>query len=48
LERLVATKGVASADTLARYRDAWDRAADRTPHGTPIELRPGDFSEPKT
>ena len=43
LERLVAEKGVASEQTLARYRDAWDRAADRTPHGTPIELRPDDF-----
>jgi len=43
LERLVAEKGIASKDTLARYRDAWDRAADRTPHGTPIELSPDDF-----
>jgi nitrile hydratase accessory protein len=43
LERLVAEKGVTSRDTLARYRDAWDHAADRTPHGTPIELRPDDF-----
>jgi nitrile hydratase accessory protein len=44
LERLVAEKGIASEPTLARYRDAWDRAADRTPHGTPIELRPDDFA----
>jgi nitrile hydratase accessory protein len=43
LERLVAAKGVASSDTLHCYRDAWDRAADRTPHGSPIELRPDDF-----
>jgi len=43
LERLVAEKGIASRQALARYRDAWDRAADRTPHGTPIELRPDDF-----
>ena len=43
LERLVAEKGVADARTLARYRDAWDHAADRTPHGQPIELRPDDF-----
>jgi nitrile hydratase accessory protein len=43
LERLVAEKGVASSDTLHRYRDAWDHAADRTPHGAPIELRPEDF-----
>jgi nitrile hydratase accessory protein len=43
LERLVAEKGIATAPTLQRYRDAWDHAADRTPHGTPIELRPDDF-----
>ena len=43
LERLVAAKGVASSDTLHRYRDAWDHAADRTRHGSPIELRPDDF-----
>jgi hypothetical protein len=28
---------------LHRYRDAWDHACDRTPHGHPIELRPEDF-----
>ena len=43
LERLTAEKGVAGPDTLARYRDAWDHAADRTPHGQPIELKPEDF-----
>ena len=43
LERLVAEKGVATSKTLHRYRDAWDRAADRTPHGSPIVLRPEDF-----
>ena len=43
LERLVAEKGVADKGTLARYRDAWDHAADRTPHGQPIVLRPEDF-----
>jgi nitrile hydratase accessory protein len=43
LEKLVATKGVASSETLHRYRDAWDHAADRTPHGQPIELRAEDF-----
>jgi nitrile hydratase accessory protein len=48
LERLVTHKGVASEQTLGRYRDAWDRAADRTPHGTPIELKPDDFSQPET
>ncbi len=43
LERLIAEKGVTTADTLHRYRNAWDHAADRTPHGTPIELRAEDF-----
>ena len=43
LEKLIANKGVASPDTLHRYRDAWDHAADHTPHGQPIELKPEDF-----
>ena len=43
LERLIAEKGVTTTATLHRYRDAWDHAADRTPHGKPIELRPADF-----
>lgn len=43
LERLVAEKGVANRDMLARYYNAWDHAADRTPHGKAIELRPEDF-----
>jgi nitrile hydratase accessory protein len=44
LERLVAAKGVTTAETLHRYRDAWDHAADRTPHGAPIVLRDEDFA----
>jgi nitrile hydratase accessory protein len=44
LEKMVATKGVTTTATLHRYRDAWDHAADRTPHGKPIELRPEDFT----
>lgn len=43
LERLVKEKGVATDEALHRYRDAWDRAADRTPHGKPLELKPEDF-----
>ena len=43
LEKLVAEKGVATPEILHRYRDAWDHAADRTPHGMPIELTPADF-----
>jgi len=45
LERILAVKGIASETMLARYRDAWDRAADRTPHGSPIELREEDFQK---
>jgi nitrile hydratase accessory protein len=43
LEKLISAKGVTTSDALHRYRDAWDHAADRTPHGQPIELRPEDF-----
>jgi nitrile hydratase accessory protein len=43
LERLVTEKGVTDRASLKRYHDAWDHAADRTPHGTPIELRLEDF-----
>jgi nitrile hydratase accessory protein len=43
LEKMVAGKGVTTTATLHRYRDAWDHAADRTPHGKPIELRSEDF-----
>ena len=45
LERIVAEKGAATSHALHRYRDAWDHAADRTPHGTPIELKPEDFAD---
>lgn len=44
LEALVAAKGASSAQELGRFRNAWDRAADRTPHGQPIELQPRDFA----
>jgi nitrile hydratase accessory protein len=43
LERLVAEKKVAGDDALARYRQAWRHAAQRTPHGTPIALADEDF-----
>ena len=42
LESLLVVKDLADADTLARCRDAWARAAARTPHGSPIELAPDD------
>jgi nitrile hydratase accessory protein len=44
LERIVAEKDITDTAALARYRNAWDRAADRTPHGMPIVLQPGDFA----
>ena len=43
LERLVAEKKIAGDDALARYREAWRHAAQRTPHGTPITLDDVDF-----
>jgi nitrile hydratase accessory protein len=45
LERIVAAKGLADTQALARARDAWEHACERTPHGTPIELRAEDFHE---
>lgn len=45
LERIVAAKGLAEAPALARTKEAWGRAAARTPHGTPIELKPSDFGD---
>ncbi|MBO0766682.1 MAG: nitrile hydratase accessory protein [Hyphomicrobiaceae bacterium] len=44
LEDLLAAKRIAAPDALARYRSAWDAAAHRTPHGTPIELCAEDFT----
>jgi nitrile hydratase accessory protein len=43
LETLVARHELASVDELGRYRIGWSRAADRTPHGQPIELRQSDM-----
>jgi nitrile hydratase accessory protein len=43
LERIVAEKGVTTRGTLAHHYHAWEHAADRTPHGAPIELKPEDF-----
>ena len=45
LERIVAAKGLTDAQQLARTRDAWEHACERTPHGTPIELKPSDFHD---
>jgi nitrile hydratase accessory protein len=38
LEKLVVAKGVDSAEALSKRKEAWDRAARATPHGSPILL----------
>ncbi|MDA0179981.1 hypothetical protein OJ997_06720 [Solirubrobacter phytolaccae] len=43
IERVVVERDLASSDELSSLRTAWDRAAHRTPHGTPIELTQADF-----
>ena len=43
LEQLVAERGAAPAAEQQRTQRAWRRAADRTPHGQPIELAGDDF-----
>ena len=43
IEALVSVKGVSSPEELGRYQQAWHHAADRVPHGQPIELSTGDF-----
>ena len=45
LESIVAAKGATDAQTLARYRHAWARAAERTAHGTPVVLEAEDFPD---
>jgi hypothetical protein len=43
IEQVVVERGLTSAGELSTLRAAWDHAAHRTPHGTPIELQPSDF-----
>jgi nitrile hydratase accessory protein len=38
LEQLVIAKGLADPDRLHALEHAWEAAAERTPHGLPIEL----------
>ena len=38
LETLVISRGLADADRLPALEHAWEAAAERTPHGQPIEL----------
>ena len=44
LERMLTAKNVTTPEVLARYQEAWDAAAERTPHGLPIELSSDDFA----
>ncbi len=48
LERLVGAKGVASEQALAERREAWERAAEATPHGAPILLENDPLAQPST
>ena len=43
LEKLVSTKAGSSMQELLRCQEAWRRAAERTPHGQPIELDAADY-----
>jgi nitrile hydratase accessory protein len=43
LEGLIAAKGISSIAELERHRRGWLHAAERTPHGVPIELRSEDL-----
>ncbi len=38
LSGLLVMKGVADAQTILDLQQSWQRAAEATPHGTPIEL----------
>jgi nitrile hydratase accessory protein len=43
LERILAEKRVTTRAQLELHRRAWRHAAERTPHGAPIELLPEDY-----
>lgn len=45
LEDIVAEKKAGTPGEMLRYQQAWDHAADRTPHGQPIDLRQEDFPD---
>jgi nitrile hydratase accessory protein len=38
LSGLLVDKGIADADTIVSLQSSWQRAAEATPHGMPIEL----------
>jgi nitrile hydratase accessory protein len=41
LERLVTSKGLLDHAALLRRKEAWAEAYEHTPHGQPVELKPG-------
>ena len=41
LERIVADKGIVTAEALSARKSEWAEAAEHTPHGEPIVLPPG-------
>lgn len=41
LETLIARHGVAASEAVAEAAETWKRAAERTPHGTPILFETG-------
>ena len=45
LEQLVTAKNASSATELAHYRQDWDRAGQRTPHGQAIALQNADLAD---
>ena len=45
LEALAQAKGVTTMADLSRYKNAWDAAANRTPHGQAIVMKPSDFKQ---
>jgi nitrile hydratase accessory protein len=45
LETIVTRHGLGDAVELDRTAQAWGHAAERTPHGQPIALQPGDFPQ---
>ena len=48
LETLLLAKGLAQTDTLHALEHAWEEAAERTPHGQTIELRPEERALART
>jgi len=43
LEVITTASGLVANDELSSRRAAWERAAESTPHGQPIELDPSDL-----